>query len=58
MLYNGTARKMPFCTSAVHDKSQELCALNDFFQHMDSLTPFNYTEECKCSDIINPDWDD
>ena len=58
MLYNGDLREMPFCTTVVPGVPKGLCTLSDFFKHMDSLTPSNYPEECKCSEIINPDWDD
>lgn len=56
MLYNGDAVRIPSCTPVTQDES--LCRLSDFFLYMDLLTPKNYEEECKCDQVINPDWDD
>lgn len=56
MLYNGNAMRIPSCKRVSLDES--LCKLSDFFSHMDLLTPKNYEEECKCDEVINPDWDD
>ena len=56
MLYNGNALKIPSCLPV--PGNDQLCTLQDFVSHMDKLTPTNYEQECKCDQIINPDWDD